>query len=430
MGGAGEKILVVQAAALGHDLVRTHAAAFGELGLAFHPLRPVFPAVTCTAQASFRTASPPAAHGMVANGCFDRALRRAFFWEQSAHLVAGARIWEQRRAAGGTAGLICWQQSLGEAADLILSPAPIHKHHGGMIQDCYSRPAGLYAELCATVGAKFNLRHYWGPMASVRASEWIAAATAAVLRSPQAPDLLLTYLPHLDYALLKHGPQGGAPVVKAVREAVSLLRGLKDAAAAAGRRFLVWGDYAITQANQVVYPNRALAAAGLFSPRRVGGRLYPDLFSSRAFAMVDHQVAHVFIHDPKDIDAVRACLAGLPGVDALLPHAALPHPHSGELVAVAAPDAWFAYPWWDDPATAPDYAGHVDIHSKPGFDPAELFWGWPPPRTSTDAGRVGGSHGRADQAAAFATDLELPGQPADLLELAAALRLLNGSSHG
>jgi hypothetical protein len=51
----------------------------------------------------------------------------------------------------------------------------------------------------------------------------------------------------------------------------------------------------------------------------------------------------------------------------------LDHPRSGELVAVAAPDSWFTYYYWLDDRRAPDFARTVDIHRKPGYDPAELF---------------------------------------------------------
>ena len=44
-----------------------------------------------------------------------------------------------------------------------------------------------------------------------------------------------------------------------------------------------------------------------------------------------------------------------------------------DLVVLAKPQSWFAYPFWLDDAKAPDYARTVDIHRKPGYDPCELF---------------------------------------------------------
>jgi predicted AlkP superfamily pyrophosphatase or phosphodiesterase len=424
----GNPLLVVQVAALGWDLVERHRASFAPLALEFAPLAPVFPALTCTAQATLRTARPPAQHGIVANGLFDRATCRTAFWEQSAALLPHGRIWDDARARGLRVGVLFWQQSLGEAADLVLSPTPIHKHEGGMIQDCYAQPPGLYSEVCAALGRPFNLMHYWGPLASRKATRWIVDATLAVLARADAPGLLLTYLPHLDYALQKHGPDDAPRAARAAAELAAELGRLLAGARAAGRDVVVFGDYAIEPARQVVFPNRALRAAGLFAVRQVRRMAYPDLYTSRAFALCDHQVAHVYVRSPQDHAAVQALLAALPGVERVLPRRdLLEHPRAGELVAVAAPGAWFAYPWWSARREAPDYATHVDIHSKPGYDPCELFWGWPPPSVSLDPTRVRGTHGRADLPAAWAATAGAlaPGGAAgvaNLPDLAAALR--------
>jgi hypothetical protein len=105
---------------------------------------------------------------------------------------------------------------------------------------------------------------------------------------------------------------------------------------------------------------------------------YLDPWTSRAFAVADHQVAHVYVADPADVPAVRSLLAGLPGMSAVLdgPGKAslgVDHPRAGELVCVADPDAWFTYYYWLDDRRAPDFARSVEIHRKPGYDPAELF---------------------------------------------------------
>ena len=163
------KLLVVQVAGLGSDLVARHPPR--DHALSFRSAKPVFPAVTCTAQASFRTASPPRDHGMIANGLFFGDLKKVLFWEQSASLVAGPRMWNAFRGAGRRVGMLFWQQSLGESVDILLSPRPIHKHHGGMIQDCYSQPADLYDRLCRKFGKPFDLMKYWGPLASARVND-------------------------------------------------------------------------------------------------------------------------------------------------------------------------------------------------------------------------------------------------------------------
>ena len=427
-----KKLVIVQVAGLGHAFLRHHHGLSWK-DIHFHPVTPVFPALTCTAQASFRTGLAPDAHGMVANGLYHRELRRPLFWEQSSALVAGPRFWEAFRARGKRVALLFWQQSLGESADIILSPAPIHKHGGGLVPSVYSQPAPLYTELCHTLGKTFPLFRYWGPLASAHSSEWIARATAALLVSrDHAPDLCLTYLPVLDYDLQRHGPDHPS-ARKALQALFTQLELIRSACDQAGYELLVWGDYAIGAVRQALFPNRLLHAAGLLRSRSIGEHLYPDFHASQAFAVVDHEIAHIYTrsHDADSpattLAAVRAALAPLETTaDILSPGDAggVTHPNSGELLLVAKPGAWLAYPWWTEEEEAPDYASHVDIHNKPGYDPCELFFGWPPFSVGRNPGRIRGSHGHAghDALAAWCTTLPDAPQEASLLDLTRFVR--------
>jgi predicted AlkP superfamily pyrophosphatase or phosphodiesterase len=416
-----KKLLVVQVAALGHDLVRDLAE--------FRSARSIFPALTSVFQASFRTASLPGAHGLVANGLYFSDLTKVLFWEQSAALVEGARIWKRFRARGGTVGLMFWQQSMGEAVDLIVTPAPIHKHSGGMIQSCYTQPRRLEAELAEKVGRRFNLMNYWGPLANHRSSDWIVDATISVMGSQEhAPDLLCTYLPHLDYDLQRHGPAGPK-----ARQAVDVFLGyfsrLKTACADFGYDWLVLGDYAIEPVRHgAIFPNRALREAGLFVTREIAGMDYTDFFSSRAFAVVDHQIAHVHCDHASSAAAAREVLLRVAGVAEVLDRDAqaarsLAHRRGGDLLAIAQPGAWFAYPWFEK-KRAPDYASHVDIHNKPGYDPCELFFGWPPGSVSFDTAKIRGTHGNSGPGleVAWSSSLEFTDEPGDVLSLAAEVK--------
>ena len=404
-----KKVLIVQAAALSHDVARGL-----DLGLDFQAGQSVFPAVTCTVQASFRTAAMPSMHGMIANGRYDRMLRRASLWEQSSALVAGPRLWQDFRRAGGTVAQLFWQQSLGGDTDILLTPAPIHKSHGGMIEDCYCRPEGLYRQLCSRIGRPFRLHQYWGPLASAKVGDWIAAATAEILADPDlAPGLCLTYLPSLDYDFQRYGPHHPKS-----RRAIDALQGqlrvLLAAAQRTGYETVIFGDYAIVDCSgAAVLPNRILYEHGLMKARNVKGRLYADFHASRALALVDHEVAHIHIADGVDIPRVREILLAADGVDRVLDAAAqaelgMRHENGGELVAVARPGRWFAYPWWTDRRNAPDYASHVDIHNKPGFDPCELFFSLFPPGVSQDTRRIGGTHGRIGEGREIAIASTIP----------------------
>ncbi len=423
-----KKLLVIQAAALGYDMVRRRSLRVTGLE-DFRSASGIFPALTCPVQASFRTASPPSAHGMVGNGLLYRDLRRVLFWEQSAALVGGRRIWETQREDGRKVALMFWQQSLGERADVILSPAPVHRHHGGMLEAFAGVPEGLYGNLCRRVGRPFALRQYWGPLASVRSSDWIAEATAQLLADSQcSPDLCLTYLPALDYDLQRFGPdspQAGRALDALGRE----IEHLVSAAGTNGYDVLVFGDYAIAPVQRAAYPNRVLRSAGLFGTRTVRGMLYPDFHHGRAMAVADHEVAFVHAASPASLEEAAAALKGMPGVAEVLRgdtlrSAGADHPNAGGLVLVAQDGWWFAYPWWDNPAEAPDYAGHVDIHNKPGYDPCELFFGWPPWKTGLNPDRVRGSHGKAGagRLVAWACTAEIDRGVHSILDLAAWVR--------
>ena len=411
------KLLIVDVAALGWNLV-SHLPEF-------RPAESIFPAVTCPVQASFRTGRPTGDHGLVANGLFFEDLRKVMFWEQSSRLVEGARIWEDFRSRGNSVGMMFWQQSLGEDVDLVVSPWPVHKHSGGMIQSCHTQPVGLEERINERVGRPFNLMNYWGPLANHKSSDWIVEAICAVMEMPDvAPDALFTYIPHLDYDLQRHGPHSHA-ADKALDVTLGYLTRLKAKAEECGYDWLVFGDYAIeTVKHGAVFPNRHLREAGLFGTRDVKGMAYPDFYSGRAFAVSDHGLAHVYCRDAASVVAAREALATLPGVESIWDKTeqagrGLAHRRSGDLVLNAAPGTWFAYPWFTDKKEAPDFAGHVDIHNKPGYDPCELYFGWPPGTVSFNTDKIHGTHGsnRKGMEIAWSSSLKFEKAPATQLDL-------------
>jgi len=141
---------------------------------------------------------------------------------------------------------------------------------------------------------------------------------------------------------------------------------------------VVVSEYGITAATGCLHINRALREAGLLRVQEtVAGELL-DAGASRAFAVADHQVAHVYVREREEIAKVKAILERGDGIERVLDAegkraAGLDHERAGDLVAVAAPGHWFTYYYWLDDAKAPDFARTVDIHRKPGYDPAELF---------------------------------------------------------
>lgn len=343
------------------------------------PLATAFPAVTCTVQSTLLTGLLPREHGIVANGWYFRDLAEVMLWRQSNRLVAGEKIWEaaRRRDPGFTCAKMFWWYNMYSTADIGATPRPMYPADGRKIPDHYTEPPALHDELDRLLGP-FPLFKFWGPAADITSSRWIARATEHVMRT-RRPTLTLCYLPHLDYGLQKYGPFPEDPRVQRDLAEVDALCGeLIQAARREGRRIVVVSEYGIVPVRGAVHINRALRKAGLIRVRMELGREILDAGASLAFALADHQVAHVYLRPEADAAAVKALLEGLDGVAEVLDEdgkraAGLDHPRSGELVAVAAPDRWFSYYWWLDDDRAPDYARTVDIHRKPGYDPMELF---------------------------------------------------------
>jgi predicted AlkP superfamily pyrophosphatase or phosphodiesterase len=344
----------------------------------------VFPALTCPAQSTFLTGALPRVHGVVGNGWYFRDLGEVLLWRQHNALVSGEKLWDALRAddPGADVANVCWWYAMGADVDWTVTPRPVYYADGRKEPDFYTYPPELHDDLTSRIGG-FPLFHYWGPTASIASSRWIVAAAGRLLYRHQ-PDVLLVYVPHLDYDLQRYGPDG--PQAVAAAAAVDeQLRPLIEAGQTRGDRILVLSEYGITAARRPVDINRALRRAGLLSVHAQDGMEYLDPWKSRAFAVADHQIAHVYVADPADIPRTRAVLAELPGVDELLDGdgkalRGIDHPRSGELVAVAEPDAWFTYYYWLDDARAPDFARVVDIHRKPGYDPVELFFDAADPR--------------------------------------------------
>ncbi|MCG3133932.1 MAG: hypothetical protein HMLKMBBP_01199 [Planctomycetes bacterium] len=372
-------LLVLDVVGLTPKLLR-HAPRIAAVatGGAETALAPPVPAVTCTSQASMVTGLAPSGHGIVANGWYDRERAEVGFWKQSNRLVRGEKVWETARARFGpscTSAVGFWWFNMHGTQDVAVTPRPAYPADGRKIPDCWTRPADLRDRLQAELGA-FPLFRFWGPKADLVSSEWIAEAALRVL-AWHRPALHMVYLPHLDYPLQKVGPDD--PSIAAEVAAVDALAGrLIDAHRAAGYGVLVVSEYGITAVRDASFPNRALRAAGLLSLRDDATGETLDCGESRAFAVADHQVAHVYCRSASDAAAAAEALRAADGVAAVLAGpdraaAGLDHERSGELVLLSKPDRWFAHDWWLDPSRAPDYQRTVDIHRKPGYDPRELF---------------------------------------------------------
>ncbi|MHC4451666.1 MAG: alkaline phosphatase family protein [Planctomycetota bacterium] len=393
----GEKVIVLNVVGLTPALLQ-HAPRLRSLGPPA-PLTPPLPAVTSTCEATMLTGLPPAQHGIVANGWYHRELNEVWFWRPSNQLVQGEQIWQ---AHEGRTAVLFWRFNMATDAAVSVAERPAYPADGRKIPDLYTQPPELAKELQAKLG-RFPLFNFWGPTSSIASTKWIADSAIEVMRR-EDPELTLVYLPHLDYDLQRWGPDDAripAEVAAVDAEAGRIID------EAGNRKVLVVSEYHIEKATGVVMINRELREAGLLEviDNPVGELV--DFWRSTAFAVCDHQVAHIYIRGQRE--RVRKVIEGLNGFDRFVQ---IDHPRSGELIALASPGYWFAYPYWLDDARAPDFARTVDIHRKPGYDPCELFLDATKPGIAwrllkkslgfrtifdvvpLDSGRVGGTHGR------------------------------------
>ena len=341
----------------------------------------VIPAVTCSAQATMLTGEPPARNGIVGNGWYWRETGEVRLWMQSNRLIeaetvyAAARRLAAERGEEFTCAKLFWWFNQGAAVDWSVTPKPHYGADGSKVFGIHGTPDGMAPSLERELG-QFPFHSFWGPMAGLACSDWIARAAASVMNEHR-PTLTLVYLPHLDYDLQRFGPDSGV-VPHRLREVDACAGVVIGAAREIGARVVVVSEYGLVPVRRAVCLNRELREAGWLAVRPGPFGEMIDTFNSKALAVVDHQVAHVYVQDTAAEPAVAERLRATEGVARVLDRTdqrdiGLNHARSGDLVALAEPDAWFAYPYWLDDSAAPDFARTVDIHRKPGYDPCELF---------------------------------------------------------
>src|SRR5262245_31016135 len=335
-------------------------------------IKPAFPAVTCTAQADYLTGRYPNEHGIVGNGWYARDDCEVRFWKQSNALVRSPKVWDVARSEDPsfTCANLFWWFNMYSSADYSVTPRPMYPADGRKVSDVYTKPGDLRVELQTALGT-FPLFEFWGPRAGIRSSEWIARAATHVDRKFDAT-LTLIYLPHLDYNLQRFG-MNQAIVQRDLQLVDDIAADLIEFFESRGAVVIVVSEYGLSDVTSPVHLNRVLRAHGLLAVRDELGLEVLDPGASAAFAVADHQIAHVYVNDQSQLRRVRDVLKASPGVDDVLGCEELSalglfHPRCGDLVAVSAADSWFTYYYWNDNERAPDFARTVDIHRKPGYD--------------------------------------------------------------
>lgn len=353
------KLCVINVVGLTPELTK-YAPNLSGLGQV-QPWDAPFPAVTCTSQATMLTGLTPAEHGIVGNGWFDRDNGEVRFWQQSNRLIQGKKFYEDYETAK-----MFWWYNQGAPVKWFATPKP---HYGCDGSKAFGILDQTECQLEKKLG-DFPFFGFWGPKAGLPSSRWIADASAEVIRCHQ-PQLTMVYLPHLDYdfqRLPEHDP-------KRVEEVDQCAKTIIDAAKSTGATVIAVSEYGLVPVNRAVMINQVLRRAGLLEVRDGPFGEMLMTMDSQAFAVVDHQLAHVYVRDASRKNEVRQLLAKVDGIDEVVDPAELQldHPRSGDLIALANSDAWFAYYYWLDDQKAPDFSRTVDIHRKPGYDPCELF---------------------------------------------------------
>ena len=372
------KLLVINAVALTEKLISDKTPNLKYyLDKSKSYLTPPIPAVTMSSQASIMSGKPVSEHGIVANGWYFRDLAQVWLWRQPDSLIQADNFWDKIKAADPSfkVAKMFWWFNMYSSADISVTPRPVYRADGVKIPDAYTQPASLNDELKERFGS-FPLFKFWGPMTSVESTQWITDSSCYVMEKEQ-PNLTMVYLPHLDYNLQRLGPNH-SDIEADMIELDGQIAQLRACAEKNDYDVVILSEYGIQEVSRPIHINRVLRKNDFIDIRIECGEEHFDAGASRAFAVADHQVAHVYVEKDEDIEAVANLLKKEPGIAEVLvgderAKYAQDHERSGEIVCLAEKDAWFTYYYWLDDAKAPDYARSVDIHRKPGYDPVELF---------------------------------------------------------
>ncbi len=374
-----QRLALINVVGLCEDLIGENTpnlAAFCEKGTQ-RRIIPPFPGVTCTAQSNFTTGTLPGQHGIVANGWYNRDLAETQFWKQSNHLVQGKKIWDRMKALNpeATCAKLFWWYNMYSTVDYSITPRPMYPADGRKVFDVSSHPLSIRDAIKKDLGP-FPFMNFWGPASGIGSSKWIAES-AKWIENRYQPSLSLIYLPHMDYSLQKVGPEGSEVAEEAKKiDAIAgdLIKFLEERHV----KPVILSEYGITEVDHPVHLNRVFRQKGWLSIKDELGLELMDCGASAAFAVADHQVAHVYCQKRELLNQVRETLEATDGVESVLDkedqkNLGLLHDRSGDFLVIAQPKSWFTYYYWFDDALAPDFARCVDIHRKPGYDPVELF---------------------------------------------------------
>ena len=374
-----QKTVVIDVVGLSESIISEHTPYLKSFIEKNHlsKIKPVLPAVTTTSQSCYVTGKYPSSHGIVGNGWYDRTDAEVKFWKQSNHLVGSPKIWDEAKKKDSTftCAKMFWWYNMYSSADYSVTPRPQYHADGVKAPDCYSNPPELRDELQAALGT-FPLFNFWGPNANIKSTKWIADASIFVDKKYN-PTLNLIYLPHLDYCLQKFGVDF-TKISKELGEIDRVIQQLIEHFESTQTQIILLSEYGINNVSEPIHINRILREHDCIALREEQGLELLDAGASKAFAVSDHQIAHIYVKNQTDKKEVKRILEAIPGVAQVLDSKEieaqnLNHERTGDFVLIADTDKWFTYYYWLDDTKAPDFARCVEIFKKPGYDPVEMF---------------------------------------------------------
>src|SRR5690606_35464729 len=151
---------------------------------------------------------------------------------------------------------------------------------------------------------------------NITSSNWIANS-AMYVEDKYKPTLNLVYLPHLDYCLQKFGPNSDqtAEELKLIDELVQkMVTFFKERDV----EIVLISEYGIAPVDQPIHINRILRKEGLLDIRIERGLELLDAGASEAFAVADHQIAHIYTKSEKTKEKLKSLLSKVPGIAKVL----------------------------------------------------------------------------------------------------------------
>ena len=364
-----KRVAVINISGLSVDLIRNFTPRLNSWlsTVSCAPIQASFPVLSPSMQASFLTGSWPTDHGVVGNGWYE-ADQGLIHWQfPSGRLVQRPGIWQRMKARHKDfrCALIGWQHYFQDQCDVVVGFKPYRWAFWPTIPHLYIRPKSLLTRLAEEWDELKDMLYQKDKAmpSRIRSGDeevrWMSEymmRTAQWIEMHEQPHLTLISLPELAYQIPVKGYDDiqlkdvFANVDQLCMQLISLYE-------ANGVQVLLVSDEVYVPVQHPIYINQILREEGLLEVISQFGQEFLDVMESKAFALADHQIAHVYVQDWKIARDIKSCLKEIDGVAAIWDRVEkrnrrIAHPRAGDFILVAEPDRWFAYDYWQNKEAA------------------------------------------------------------------------------